>query len=165
MSTCQSTLVLQKSQAHHFTFAVLRELAFFYNETYGYAFPSLERLAERLHVCVRTVQRHILKLEKMGELIVERVHGRGLNNRYYLAVCGIFPQPKKHDRWKWVRDALNRVWLQPAKLIKENMTPIWPYTDGVKKRQTGQKCAGYPQPGQSPRWCPFHRYSHFAPLK
>jgi Helix-turn-helix domain len=77
--------VIQQSQARGLTFALLKELAFRHHPRYHYAFPRLQMLATALRVSVRTVQRHIHKLEELGELRVVRTHGRGRNNRYFLA--------------------------------------------------------------------------------
>ena len=76
--------VIQQSQARWLTFALLKELAFRHHPRYHYAFPRLQTLATALRVSVRTVQRHIHKLEELGELRVVRTHGRGRNNRYFL---------------------------------------------------------------------------------
>ena len=75
---------IQGSQARGLTFALLKEIAFRHHPRFGYAFPKLETLANVLHVSIRTVQRHIHKLEQLGELRVIRTHGRGRNNRYFL---------------------------------------------------------------------------------
>jgi DNA-binding MarR family transcriptional regulator len=75
---------IQASQARGLTFALLKELAFRHNSRFGYAFPRLQTLAHVLRVSVRTVQRHVQKLEALGELRVIRTHGRGRNNRYFL---------------------------------------------------------------------------------
>jgi DNA-binding transcriptional regulator YhcF (GntR family) len=75
---------IQASQARGLTFALLKELAFRHNPRFGYAFPRLQTLAAAVRVSVRTVQRHLRKLEQLGELRVVRAHGRGLNNRYFL---------------------------------------------------------------------------------
>jgi DNA-binding transcriptional regulator YhcF (GntR family) len=75
---------IQASQARGITFALLKELAFLHNPRYGYAWPSIDHLADRLHISARTVQRHLRKLESLGEIVVERVRGRGLNNRYFI---------------------------------------------------------------------------------
>jgi DNA-binding MarR family transcriptional regulator len=75
---------IQTSQARGLTFSLLKELAFRHHPKFGYAFPKLQTLANVLRVSVRTVQRHIQKLEQLGELRVVRAHGRGLNNRYFL---------------------------------------------------------------------------------
>jgi len=75
---------IQASQARGLTFALLKELAFRHNPRFGYAFPRLQTLAHVLRVSVRTVQRHVQKLEALGELRVIRTHGRGRNNRYFL---------------------------------------------------------------------------------
>jgi DNA-binding MarR family transcriptional regulator len=75
---------IQQSQARGLTFALLKELAFRHHPRYGYAFPRLQTLADVLRVSIRTVQRHIQKLEALGELRVIRTHGRGRNNRYFL---------------------------------------------------------------------------------
>jgi Helix-turn-helix domain len=76
--------VIQQSQARGLTFALLKELAFRHHPRYHYAFPRLQMLATALRVSVRTVQRHIHKLEELGELRVVRTQGRGRNNRYFL---------------------------------------------------------------------------------
>ena len=76
--------MIQQSQPRGLTFALLKELAFRHNRKYGYSFPRLQMLAAAIRVSVRTVQRHIHKLEELGELRVVRTHGRGRNNRYIL---------------------------------------------------------------------------------
>jgi DNA-binding transcriptional MocR family regulator len=75
---------IRASQARGLTFALLKEIAFRHHPKFGYAFPRLQTLADVLRVSVRTVQRHIQKLEALGELRVIRAHGRGRNNRYFL---------------------------------------------------------------------------------
>jgi DNA-binding MarR family transcriptional regulator len=78
------TQVTQRTQSRGLTFALLKELAFRHHPKYGYSFPRLQTLAAAIRVSVRTVQRHIHKLEELGELRVIRTHGRGRNNRYFL---------------------------------------------------------------------------------
>jgi DNA-binding transcriptional MocR family regulator len=113
-----------KTQARHFTYALLRKLALLHNERYGYAYPSLDYLASDLRASVRTVQRHLAKLERMGELIVQRVRGRGLNNRYYVRVAGIEPPAStKGDRW----GRLKRIFTG------EKVTPVAAYT--IKEKE------------------------------
>jgi hypothetical protein len=75
---------ISASQARGLTFALLKEIAFRHHPKFGYAFPRLQTLADVLRVSIRTVQRHIQKLEALGELRVIRTHGRGRNNRYFL---------------------------------------------------------------------------------
>jgi DNA-binding MarR family transcriptional regulator len=75
---------IQASQARGLTFSLLKEIAFRHHPKFGYAFPRLQTLADVLRVSIRTVQRHIQKLEALGELRVIRTHGRGRNNRYFL---------------------------------------------------------------------------------
>jgi DNA-binding MarR family transcriptional regulator len=97
-----NTILLQveaRTQSRHFSFALLRKLALLHNPRYGYSYPSLAYLAKDLRASIRTIQRHLAKLEAMGEIIVERVRGRGLNNRYWLAIIGHKPKAQKHDRW------------------------------------------------------------------
>ncbi len=107
-----------KTQARHFTYALLRKLALLHNERYGYAYPSLDYLARELRASVRTIQRHLAKLERMGELIVQRVRGRGLNNRYYLKLAGMEPPAfKKGDKW----GRLKRIFTG------ERVTPVTDY--------------------------------------
>jgi DNA-binding transcriptional MocR family regulator len=114
-----------KTQARHFTYALLRKLALLHNERYGYAYPSLDYLASDLRASVRTVQRHLAKLERMGELIVQRVRGRGLNNRYYVRVAGIEPPAStKGDRW----GRLKRIFTG------EKVTPVTDYPTKEKER-------------------------------
>jgi DNA-binding MarR family transcriptional regulator len=72
------------SQARGLTFALLKEIAFRHHPKFGYAFPRLQTLADVLRVSIRTVQRHIQKLEALGELRVIRGRGRGRNSRYFL---------------------------------------------------------------------------------
>jgi hypothetical protein len=76
--------VKQSTQARGLTFALLKELAFRHHPKYGYAFPRLQTLADVLRVSVRTVQRHIRKLEALRELRVIRGGGRSRNSRYFL---------------------------------------------------------------------------------
>jgi DeoR/GlpR family transcriptional regulator of sugar metabolism len=75
---------ISASQARGLTFALLKEIAFRHHPKFGYAFPRLQTLADVLRVSIRTVQRHLQKLERLGELRVIRAHGRGRNNRYFL---------------------------------------------------------------------------------
>jgi DNA-binding MarR family transcriptional regulator len=77
--------VTQQTQSRGLSFALLKELAFRHHPRYGYAFPRLQTLADVLRVSVRTVQRHIQKLEALGELRVIRGGGRSRNSRYYLS--------------------------------------------------------------------------------
>jgi DNA-binding transcriptional MocR family regulator len=114
-----------RTQARHFTYALLRKLALLHNDRYGYAYPSLDYLARDLRASVRTVQRHLAKLERMGELIVQRVRGRGLNNRYFLKLVGIEPPaPRKGDRW----GRLRRIFTG------EKVTPLTDYSTKEKER-------------------------------
>jgi hypothetical protein len=113
------------TQARHFTYALIRKLALLHNDRFGYAYPSLDYLAHDLRASVRTVQRHLAKLERLGELIVERVRGRGLNNRYYLKVVGIEPPAsRKGDRWGRLRRIFSG----------EKVTPVADYTSKERER-------------------------------
>jgi DNA-binding transcriptional MocR family regulator len=112
------------TQARLFTYSLIRKLALLHNDRYGYAYPSLDYLARDLRASVRTVQRHLAKLERMGELVVQRVRGRGLNNRYFLAIAGaVPPASKKGDRW----DRLKRIFAG------EKVTPVADYP--IKERE------------------------------
>jgi DeoR/GlpR family transcriptional regulator of sugar metabolism len=84
MSNTILAQLTQRTQSRGLTFALLKEIGFRHHPKFGYAFPKLQTLANVLRVSVRTVQRHIHKLEALGELRVIRAHGRGLNNRYIL---------------------------------------------------------------------------------
>jgi DNA-binding MarR family transcriptional regulator len=84
MSTTILAQVKQRTQARGLTFALLKEIAFRHHPKFGYAFPRLQTLADVLRVSIRTVQRHIRKLEDLGELRVIRGGGRGRNSRYFL---------------------------------------------------------------------------------
>jgi DNA-binding MarR family transcriptional regulator len=84
MSNTILAQVKQSTQARGLTFALLKELAFRHHLKFGYAFPRLQTLADVLRVSVRTVQRHIQKLEALGELRVIRGGGRSRNSRYFL---------------------------------------------------------------------------------
>jgi DNA-binding MarR family transcriptional regulator len=158
-----------KTQARGLTFALIKELGYRHHDQFGYAFPSLAYLADKLRVSVRTIQRHLGKLERLGELLIERVHGRGLNNRYYLKLLGIAPDPtKKHDRYRrWLRAVL-RAKRDADDTAAKNMTESPPLTQTLID-QTGAgadappRCAGYPRQGspEAKRWCDYHRRTHF----
>jgi hypothetical protein len=169
MSKAILSQAIAKTQARRFTFALLKELAYLHHDDYGYAYPSLAYLAQKLRASVRSIQRHLTKLEQTGELIVARVRGRGLNNRYYLKLLGFEPRPEqKHDRWSRLKTAITRAWSG------ENMTTMSPKSDDdlnqtvplpSAARQTttsSPRCVGYPQTGQLMRYCEFHGYTHFA---
>jgi DNA-binding transcriptional MocR family regulator len=121
------------TQARLFTYSLIRKLALLHNDRFGYSYPSLDYLARDLRASVRTVQRHLAKLERMGELIVQRVRGRGLNNRYYLKVVGIEPPAsRKGDRW----ERLKRVFSG------EKVTPMADYTS--KEREVTDRAHSLP---------------------
>jgi DNA-binding transcriptional MocR family regulator len=125
MSKAILAQVEQKTQSHHFTYALLRKLALLHNDRFGYAYPSLDYLARDLRASVRTVQRHLAKLEAMGELIVQRVRGRGLNNRYFLKLIGIEPPAsRKGDRWERLKQIF----------AGEKVTPLADYPTKEKER-------------------------------
>jgi DNA-binding transcriptional MocR family regulator len=112
------------TQARLFTYSLIRKLALLHNDRFGYSYPSLDYLARELRASVRTVQRHLAKLERMGELIVQRVRGRGLNNRYFLTIAGVVPPAeKKGDRW----ERLKRIFTG------EKVTPLADYTSKEKE--------------------------------
>jgi hypothetical protein len=136
-----------KTQARHFTFTLIQQLGLLHNDRYGYAFPSLTYLAQKLRVSVRTIQRHLSKLEAMGELIVARVRGRGLNNRYYLKLLGFKPPPeKKVTGWQKLKAILG--W--------KNMTAV---SSELNKTTTNQTTPividleGERLERQNPLWC------------
>ena len=113
------------TQARLFTYSLIRKLALLHNDRFGYSYPSLDYLARDLRASVRTVQRHLAKLERMGELIVQRVRGRGLNNRYYLKLVGIEPPAStKGDRW----ERLKRIFTG------EKVTSVTDYPTKEKER-------------------------------
>jgi Helix-turn-helix domain len=154
-----------KTQARGFTFTLIKELGFHHHDQFGYAFPKLAYLANKLRVSVRTIQRHLVKLERMGELIVERAHGRGWNNRYYLKLLGFTPDlTKKHDRWRrWWRSLIKA----KQEAAEENLTEGAPLTQTLTNQTdagTPAKCVGYPRKGsrEDKRYCDYHRHTHFA---
>ena len=61
---------------------VLLVLADYVDESRGYAFPSLNRLADESLTSLRHVQRILRSLEKKGKVRIERVSGAG--SRYFL---------------------------------------------------------------------------------
>jgi DNA-binding transcriptional MocR family regulator len=136
-----------KTQARHFTYALMKEIAFHHHDGLGYAFPSLGYLAQKLRVSVRTIQRHLGKLEAMGELIVARVRGRGLNNRYYLKLLGFEPPPeKKVTRWQTLKAILG--W--------KNMTAMSHELDKATTNQTtpvNNNLEGERLEQRNPLWC------------
>jgi hypothetical protein len=168
-----------KTQARGFTFAVIKQLAYHHNDQYGYAFPKLAYLAKYSRVSVRTIQRHLAKLERMGEVIIERVRGRGRNNRYYLKVLGILPDPtKKHDRasrQRWLKAILqakaeassdvpgkkpDKV-TSPNKDERLNQTVSLPMAADDEKTPRA-RCVGYPLEKGEMRYCGFHGHTHFG---
>jgi DNA-binding transcriptional MocR family regulator len=174
MSKSMLPQVEAKTQARHFTFVLIKELAFHHYEPYGYAFPKLAYLAKKLRVSVRTVQRHLAKLEAMGEIIVERVRGRGLNNRYYLACLGFAPDPaKKHDRWsRWKRlkgivQAKVEALSSAAPEKHDSLASLKSDKDLSQTADAlrAPQCAGYPRLGEQKRYCDWHGYTHFAPSR
>lgn len=64
------------------TFCVAYVIADHLNKTTGDAWPSMERIAERLCVSPKTVQRCVRQLERSGWLSVKRSTGRKRSNRY-----------------------------------------------------------------------------------
>lgn len=52
------------------------------NSVSGVAWPSVERIADRLCISTKTVQRSVKELEKAGWLSVNRSKGRRQSNRY-----------------------------------------------------------------------------------
>lgn len=52
------------------------------NSVSGYAWPSIDRIADRLCVSTKTVQRSVKELETAGWLSVNRSKGRTHSNRY-----------------------------------------------------------------------------------
>jgi hypothetical protein len=143
-----------KTQARHFTYTLIRELAFLHHDRYGYAFPSLGYLAEKLRVSVRTIQRHLSKLEAMGELIVARVRGRGLNNRYYFKLLGFEPPPeKKVTGWQKLKAILG--W--------KNMTTVSRNSDETITNQTApivNDLEGERRERRNPLWCEACQFIH-----
>jgi hypothetical protein len=128
-----NTILLQveaRTQSRHFSFA-LRKLALLHNPRYGYAYPSLGYLAKDLRASIRTIQRHLTKLEALGEIIVERVRGRGLNNRYYLKLIGHEPPASKHDRWYKLRKIFS------GNTDQKHDSVGTPVSDQREKRVTG----------------------------
>jgi DeoR/GlpR family transcriptional regulator of sugar metabolism len=102
MSNAILAQATRQTQSRGLTFSLLKELAFRHHPKFGYAFPRLQTLAAVLRCSVRTVQRHVRKLEDLGELRVIRAHGRGLNNRYVLTALENVTawRPSNHTREK-----------------------------------------------------------------
>ncbi len=175
MPTIMIAPVEAASQSKGTTLSVLRRLAYRHNDYYGYAYPSHEDIADYLRISVRTVQRHIKKLEAMGEIIVQRVHGRGLNNRYFLKLLGIVPKPRKHDkpsRWSRLKDTINQAFQGKH----DNSSAPKQYTNDIS--HTARSSTSYlqakPRPDTqplpekpeilSPFWCSIHQFCHSDPL-
>jgi biotin operon repressor len=163
------------SQSKGTTLSVLRRLAYRHNTLYGYAYPSHEDIADYLRVSVRTVQRHIAKLEQMGEIIVHRVHGRGLNNRYFLKLLGIVPKPGKHDtpsRWSRLKDSINQAFAGKHDNLAANKQYINDISHTPRSSASFQQAKpivsaqSLPERPEifSPFWCAIHQYCHSDPL-
>lgn len=81
-------------------------LANYYNETKGYAFPTIETVSNDLAISERQVIKSISKLESYGILTVERPEGQAklkhVNNRYRFKYSSIFDverrRPNKQDK-------------------------------------------------------------------
>lgn len=74
---CRDSLINDRS------FRVAFALADHFNSVTGHAWPSINRLAERLHASGRTIQRGVGELEKRGWLSVSRRMDR--SNHYRMA--------------------------------------------------------------------------------
>lgn len=68
-----------------------------YNEEYGYAWPSIARIAQDTGWAVRTVTRSISWLESRNYICCHRQYyafnGSPASNRYYLPIMGTLPIP------------------------------------------------------------------------
>lgn len=84
MSLQSYVTVWEGSQAKGSTLLVLLAIAEHYNPEKGFAWPSVERIANYARVSIRTVQDHLRKLEELGELAVVVGGGRNNPSRYYL---------------------------------------------------------------------------------
>lgn len=84
MSLQSYVTVWEGSQAKGSTLLVLLAIAEHYNPEKGFAWPSVERIANYARVSIRTVQEHLRKLEELGELAVVVGGGRNNPSRYYL---------------------------------------------------------------------------------
>lgn len=73
--------VWEHSQAKDGELLVLLALADFATEE-GMAWPKMDTLARKARLTERGVQKALARLEKMGEITVERTRGRGHVNRY-----------------------------------------------------------------------------------
>jgi hypothetical protein len=139
MSDAMFTQVALKTHTRGFTYQLICYLARLHHDEYGYAWPGIAHLAGHFRVSERTIQRHLATLERLGELSVERVRGRGRNNRFYLLVAGVRP-PHKGDRLARKGDRLSAVDdLQPldfAECSNKKVTSCPPYRDVLKAIET-----------------------------
>jgi hypothetical protein len=160
MSDAMLTQVALKTRTRGFTYQLICYLARLHHDEYGYAWPGIAHLAGHFRVSERTIQRHLATLERLGELCVERVRGRGLNNRFYLLIAGVRP-PQKGDRLARKGDRLSaRGDLQPLDLPERShkkVTDCPPYLDVSKTRETSEsaRIASIPDKPerQSRFWC------------
>lgn len=82
---------------------VLLCLAEHENAEHGYSYPSQERIADRTCLSVRSVRTHLVELERLGVIAVEKrrsKQGRWLRNVYILAV----PDDYRLTDKEWMRE-------------------------------------------------------------
>ena len=82
MSIRALSWAFQKKFKDPSTKLVLLEICDHYNDSYGYAYPSQQRIADRMNVTRETVNKHIKKLVEGGILGVKRKPNE--NSKYYI---------------------------------------------------------------------------------
>jgi hypothetical protein len=98
-------LVWKHSRARGAGLCIMLAIADWVNDQHGYAWPSIDAIAAKARVSVRTVQREIDELQALGELAVHYNSGRNGVNRYYVTIDVQDSGPLAPQGWGVTSDA------------------------------------------------------------
>lgn len=98
MSIEAMNLVWKHSKAKGAGLCIMLAIADWVNEKHGYAWPSIESIAQKARVSARHVQREVEALQDAGELTVHYGAGPSGVNRYYVTVV---PSPSNDAPQVW----------------------------------------------------------------
>ena len=97
-----------------------------------YAYPTIPMLAAKARLSIRQIQRIIVEIERAGELLIKRGHGRGNANEYTIPMTSQTPHPQETE----VHSPGNRVY-PPENRLYPPENRLYPPKNGVYPPENG----------------------------
>jgi len=173
MSISTVAQVRSSSKSHGSARTLLLVIASHVNPDTGWAWPSLDRLADETALTRRHVIRLITQLEALGELEVRRGHGRGHVNFYHVHLAPAdrgpaLPAEKvTSPSGKGDMPRREKVTSMPRKgdiPHQEKVTSMSPESTREREKKGAPAAPFSPSPDKpemhNPFWCDAHGFSH-----